>query len=137
VEDTVTEVETSSAQGGTERILIVEDDEEVRATAADMLSELGYSVLKAKDPDAALAIIESGVAIDVLFTDVVMPGKLQSSELGRKAQQRLPQVAVLFTSGYTGNAIVHGDRLDEGVDLLNKPYTREELARKLRQILRK
>jgi hypothetical protein len=66
-----------------------------------------------------------------------MPGKLQSSELGRKAQQRLPQIAVLFTSGYTDNAIVHGDRLDEGVDLLNKPYTREELARKLRQILQK
>jgi CheY-like chemotaxis protein len=130
-------VETGSAQGGTERVLIVEDDEEVRATAADMLSELGYSVLKAKDADAALAIIESGIAIDVLFTDVVMPGKLQSSELGRKAQQRLPQIAVLFTSGYTDNAIVHGDRLDEGVDLLNKPYTRAELARKLRQILRK
>jgi PAS domain S-box-containing protein len=137
VEDTLTEVETGSAQGGTERVLIVEDDEEVRATAADMLSELGYSVLKAKDADAALAIIESGIAIDVLFTDVVMPGKLQSSELGRKAQQRLPQIAVLFTSGYTDNAIVHGDRLDEGVDLLNKPYTRAELARKLRQILRK
>lgn len=137
VEDTLTEVETGSAQGGTERVLIVEDDEEVRAIAADMLSELGYSVLKAKDADAASAIIESGIAIDVLFTDVVMPGKLQSSELGRKAQQRLPQIAVLFTSGYTDNAIVHGDRLDEGVDLLSKPYTREELARKLRQILRK
>jgi PAS domain S-box-containing protein len=137
VEDTLTEVETGSAQGGTERVLIVEDNEEVRATGADMLSELGYSVLKAKDADAALTIIESGVAIDVLFTDVVMPGKLQSSELGRKAQKRLPQIAVLFTSGYTDNTIVHGDRLDEGVDLLNKPYTREELARKLRQILGK
>ena len=137
VEDTLTEVETGSAQGGTERVLVVEDDEEVRATAADMLSELGYSVLKAKDADAALAVIESGIAIDVLFTDVVMPGKHQSSELGRKAQQRLPRIAVLFTSGYTDNAIVHGDRLDEGVDVLNKPYTREGLARKLRQILRK
>jgi PAS domain S-box-containing protein len=136
-EDTLTEVETGSAQGGTERVLIVEDNEEVRATGADMLSELGYSVLKAKDADAALTIIESGVAIDVLFTDVVMPGKLQSSELGRTAQKRLPKIAVLFTSGYTDNTIVHGDRLDEGVDLLNKPYTREELARKLRQILRK
>jgi PAS domain S-box-containing protein len=137
VEDTLTEVETGSAQGGTERVLIVEDNEEVRATGADMLSELGYSVLMAKDADAALTIIESGVAIDVLFTDVVMPGKLQSSELGRKAQKRLPKIAVLFTSGYTDNTIVHGDRLDEGVDLLNKPYTREELARKLRLILRK
>ncbi|MGA8319547.1 MAG: ATP-binding protein [Xanthobacteraceae bacterium] len=136
-EDVLTEVETGSVKGGSERILIVEDDEEVRATAADMLSDLGYSVLKAKDADAALAIIETGIAIDVLFTDVVMPGRLQSSELARKAQQRMPSIAVLFASGYTENSIVHGDRLDGGVELQNKPYTRDELARKLRQILRK
>jgi PAS domain S-box-containing protein len=138
-EEVLTEVETGpvTMKGGNERILIVEDDEEVRVTAADMLSDLGYSVLKAKGADDALTIIESGIAIDVIFTDVVMPGRLQSSELARKAQQRMPNIAVLFTSGCTDNAIVHGDRLDEGVELLNKPYSLDELARKLRQILHK
>src|SRR6201995_969097 len=83
----------------------------------------------------ALSVIESGVPIDVLFTDVVMPGPLRSPELARKAKERLPHLAVLFTSGYTENAIVHGGRLDRGVELLSKPYTREALARKIRPVL--
>jgi CheY-like chemotaxis protein len=87
------------------------------------------------DAQSALNVVESGVAIDVLFTDVVMPGTLKSPELARMARKRLPNVAVLFTSGYTENAIVHGGRLDAGVDLLSKPYTREALARKIRQVL--
>src|ERR1700759_3325414 len=101
-----------------------------------MVAELGYRVLKAKDAQSALAIVESGVPIDLLFTDVVMPGPLRSPELARKAQERLPNVAVLFTSGYTENAIVHGGRLDEGIELLSKPYSREALARKIRHVLR-
>ena len=101
-----------------------------------MLSELGYRVLKAKDAESALAIVESGVPIDLLFTDVVMPGPLRSPELARKAQERLPGLAVLFTSGYTENAIVHGGRLDEGIELLSKPYSREALARKIQYVLR-
>jgi CheY-like chemotaxis protein len=117
-------------------VLVVEDDEDVRSTVVDLLSELGYRVLKAKDAQSALAIVESGVAVDLLFTDVVMPGALRSPELARKAQERLPRLAVLFTSGYTDNAIVHGGRLDEGIELLSKPYTREALARKLRHVLR-
>ncbi|WP_223252054.1 response regulator [Paracoccus mutanolyticus] len=75
------------------------------------------------------------MAIDVLFTDVVMPGPVTSREMARRAQERLPGVAVLFTSGYTENSIVHGGRLDLGVELLSKPYTREALARRLRQVL--
>jgi PleD family two-component response regulator len=67
---------------------------------------------------------------------MVMPGPLRSPELARKTQERLPNVAVLFTSGYTENAIVHGGRLDEGIKLLNKPYTREPMARKIRHVLR-
>jgi CheY-like chemotaxis protein len=121
--------------GGTETVLVVEDDAEVRGTVVDLVSELGYRVLKAKDAESALAIVESGVPIDLLFTDVVMPGPLRSPELARKARERIPDIAVLFTSGYTENAIVHGGRLDEGLDLLSKPYTREALARKLRQSL--
>jgi CheY-like chemotaxis protein len=100
-----------------------------------MLGELGYRVLKASDAASALSIIDSGLAIDLLFTDVVMPGPLRSPELARKARERLPGIAVLFTSGYTENAIVHGGRLDAGVDLLGKPYTREALARKVRHVL--
>jgi PAS domain S-box-containing protein len=121
--------------GGTETILVAEDDEAVRTTVVEMLSDLGYRVLKAGDAASALAVVESGVPIDVLFTDVVMPGTLRSPELARMARARLPGLAVLFTSGYTENAIVHGGRLDAGVELLGKPYTRESLARRIRQVL--
>jgi PAS domain S-box-containing protein len=134
-EDLETNVEAGPAKGGTETILVVEDDEEVRATVVEMLSDLGYRVLRAKDAQSALAIVESGVPIDLLFTDVVMPGPLRSTELARKTRERLPAVAVLFTSGYTDNAIVHSGRLDEGIELLSKPYTHEALARKVRHVL--
>ena len=77
------------------------------------------------------------MAIDVLFTDVVMPGPVTSREMARRAQERMPGIAVLFTSGYTENGIVHGGRLDPGVELLSKPYTREALARKIRYVLAK
>ncbi|WGS54792.1 response regulator [Paraburkholderia sp. D15] len=134
-EDLETNVDPGPAKGGTETILVVEDDEEVRTTVVEMLSDLGYRVLKAKDAQSALAIVESGVPIDLLFTDVVMPGPLRSTELARKARERLPAIAVLFTSGYTDNAIVHSGRLDEGIELLSKPYTHEALARKVRYVL--
>jgi len=122
-------------EGGPETILVAEDDEGVRATVVEMLQELGYRVLKAPDASAALTILESGMPVDMLFTDVVMPGPLKSAELARKAKERLPNIAVLFTSGYTENSIVHGGRLDPGVQLLSKPYTREALARKIRHLL--
>ena len=128
-------VESQQAVGGTETILVAEDDEAVRATVVEMLSGLGYRVLKAPDAASALAVIDSGVPIDLLFTDVVMPGHLRSPDLARMARERLPNLAVLFTSGYTENAIVHGGRLDPGVELLGKPYTRERLARRIRQVL--
>ena len=121
--------------GGHETVLVVEDDEQVRLTVVDMLTDLGYRVLRAGDASAALTVIDSGVHIDLLFTDVVMPGPLRSPDLARKARARLPEVAVLFTSGYTENAIVHGGRLDPGVELLGKPYTRDALARKVRHVL--
>ncbi len=136
-EDVLAPVGRTQAQGGTETILIAEDDEEVRATAVEILGDLGYRVLKANDALSALHIIESGLLIDLLFTDVVMPGTLKSTELARKAKERQPHIAVLFTSGYTENAIVHGGRLDADVELLSKPYTREALARKVRQALAK
>jgi PAS domain S-box-containing protein len=134
-EDVEVEVHNGPIIGGTETVLVVEDDEEVRATVVEMLADLGYRVLKAVDAQSALNVIESGIPIDMLFTDVVMPGSLKSPELARKARERMPEIAVLFTSGYTENSIVHGGRLDAGVELLSKPYTREALARKFRHVL--
>lgn len=123
------------AAGGDETILVVEDDLAVQATVIELLSSLGYGVLRANDAQSALSILQSGMAIDLLFTDVVMPGKLSSPELARQAKLLLPNIAVLFTSGYTRNAIVHGGKLDAGVELLSKPYRQEDLARKIRQLL--
>jgi signal transduction histidine kinase/DNA-binding response OmpR family regulator len=122
-------------EGGSETILVVEDDPAVQATVVEMLGSLGYRVLKADNALDALGIVKSGVPIDLLFTDVVMPGALRSPELARRAKDLLPGLAVLFTSGYTQNAIVHGGRLDPGVELLSKPYGREQLARKVRHLL--
>ena len=134
-EDHGGEVLAQPVTGGHETVLVVEDDEQVRLTVVDMLTDLGYRVLRANDATAALTVVDSGIHIDLLFTDVVMPGLLRSPELAKKTRERLPNVAVLFTSGYTENAIVHGGRLDAGVELLGKPYTRDNLARKVRHVL--
>ncbi|UPG89839.1 response regulator [Luteibacter aegosomaticola] len=134
-EDRLVALEEGAMRGGDETVLVAEDDDEVRETVVTMLADLGYRVLKARDAESALSIIDSGIAIDLLFTDVVMPGPLRSTDLARKATERQPGMAVLFTSGYTENAIVHGGRLDEGVELLSKPYTREALARRVRHVL--
>jgi putative addiction module CopG family antidote len=134
-EDVEVAVDSGPISGGSETVLVVEDDDEVRATVVEMLVDLGYRVLKAIDAASALSVIESGIPIDMLFTDVVMPGRLKSPELARKARERLPDLAVLFTSGYTENSIVHGGKLDAGLELLSKPYTREALARKFQHVL--
>ena len=134
-EDQLADTAPMPTRGGSEAVLVVEDDEAVRETAVTLLRELGYRVFKARDAASGLSVIESGVAIDLLFTDVVMPGPMRSTELARKAKERLPDIAVLFTSGYTESAIVHGGRLDPGVELLGKPYTRQQLARKVRHVL--
>jgi PAS domain S-box-containing protein len=134
-EDNLVGTPSGEVRGGEETVLVVEDDDEVREVAVSMLTELGYRVVKARDAASALVVVDSGIPIDLIFTDVMMPGTLRSPDLARKAKERLPNVAVLFTSGYTQNAIVHGGRLDPGVELLAKPYTREALARKVRHVL--
>ncbi|QJE01645.1 PAS domain-containing protein [Massilia forsythiae] len=134
-EDAYEALDMQPVVGGSETVLVAEDDDAVRATVVEMLTELGYRVLKASDASAALTVIDSGIPIDLLFTDVVMPGPLRSPDMARKAKERLPDLAVLFTSGYTENAIVHGGRLDAGVELIGKPYTKESLARKIRHVL--
>lgn len=121
--------------GGSETILVVEDDIAVQATVVEMLTSLGYRVLKAQNAASALVILTSGVSVDVLFTDVVMPGELRSPDLARQAKTLIPDIVILFTSGYTQDVIVHGGRLDAGVHLLSKPYRREELAQTIRHML--
>jgi CheY-like chemotaxis protein len=131
-EDLAVDMDTGPVVGGTETVLVVEDDEEVRATVVELLTDLGYKVLRATDAQTGLAVIDSGVPIDLLFTDVVMPGPLRSPELARKAKERLPHIAVLFTSGYTDNAIVRNGMLGESASFLQKPFTPAELLRKVR-----
>jgi len=134
-EEPLVDIDAMPVIGGSEMVLVAEDDEAVRETVVSLLNDLGYRVLKAKDAQSALSIIESGMPIDLLFTDVVMPGTLKSTELARKARERIPHLAVLFTSGYSQNAITSAGRLDENVELLSKPYSRDALARKLRHVL--
>lgn len=121
--------------GGSETILVVEDNELVRQHVEKMLASLGYEVVSASDGNEALSLIEGKDNIDLLFTDVVMPGGLSGRQVADKARATRPDLPVLFTSGYTENAIVHQGRLDEGVHLLQKPYRREELATKIRKVM--
>lgn len=124
--------ETSPRQ---ETILVVEDDDDVRAYTVDCLRELGYRVLEAHDGPSALRLLERQESpVDLLFTDVVMPA-MTGRELADEAHKRQPRLRVLYTSGYTRNAIVHAGRLDPGVDMIAKPFTFEALAEKVRDAL--
>ncbi len=125
-----------SAPSGKESILVVEDDAEVREYVVNMLGLLGYSVIEAGDGPSALALLDiNNTEVDLMFTDVVMPGGMSGKDVAEAAQKRRPGLKVLFTSGYSEDIIVHDGRLDEGVDLLPKPYTRERLAQRIRQAL--
>jgi signal transduction histidine kinase/DNA-binding response OmpR family regulator len=137
LEEDVDDAKHAPIAGGNETLLVVEDDEGVRAAVVDMLSELGYKVLKARDAESALEVLQSGQKIDLLFSDVVMPGSIPTRELARQARELQPGIAILFTSGYTQDAIVHNGKLDEDVLLLSKPYRKDDLARKLRSMLDK
>lgn len=121
------------AQDG-EIVLVVEDEERVRHVSVDVLRDLGYTVVQAADASQALAVLAIQPHIDLLFTDVVMPDMN-----GRKLVDRVlidrPTLKVLYTTGYTRNAIVHNGMLDAGVALLPKPFTMSQLAHKVRQVL--
>ncbi len=116
-------------------ILLVEDDPLVLDFAHSMLEAAGYQVLHADNGAAALEIINSRHDIDLLFTDVVMPGGISGKELADRAREVRPELKVLFTSGYTENAIVHHGRLDADVQLLSKPYRQADLLRKIQLVL--
>ncbi len=119
-----------------EVVLLVEDNDDVRTYSGMVLAELGYQVLEAADADAGLAILTSDRRIDLLFTDVVLPGK-SGKDLADAAATIRPELKVLFTTGYSRNAIVHHGRLDAGVQLITKPFTFEQLAARVRDILDK
>jgi len=120
---------------GTERILVVEDDAQVREIATGILRNQGYEVLEAGDHKEAAAILKGGPLIDLLFTDVVLPGGKNGVEIARLAKGMYPQIKILYTSGYTENAAVRADEVDPETDLVNKPYRRTELLEKVRRAL--
>jgi PAS domain S-box-containing protein len=121
--------------GGTETVLLVEDDELVRIFALNQLRVLGYKVLETSNGPAALELLREHDEIDLLFTDIVMPGGMNGRQLADAARGTRPDLKVLYTSGYTDNAIVHHGRLDPGAHLLGKPYSRLQLACKIREVL--
>ena len=119
----------------TETVLLVDDDEIVRATVASMLESLGYEVIAAASGAEAISILEKGTAIDILFTDIIMPGAVSGRKLAEQAAEIKPGIKILFTSGYAENSIFHNGRLDPGVEFLSKPYDRERLAMTVRRVL--
>jgi CheY-like chemotaxis protein len=119
---------------GHHTVLVVEDDPDVRDYSVHVLTELGYQVIKAADGPSALALLQNGYLVDLLFTDVVLPG-MNGRELARRAGKILPGLKVIFTTGYTRSAIIHAGRLDSDVILVAKPFTPETLARRVRAAL--
>ncbi len=120
---------------GGETILVVEDDPLVRNFVALQLRDLGYSVIEAADGPQARKLLEGGAKIDLLFTDVVMPGGMTGRQVADAAKRQRPNLKILFTSGYTENSIVNHGRLDAGVHFLSKPFRRQDLAIKVREAL--
>lgn len=122
-------------RGGHETILVVEDNEAVRSSAVELLREEGYQVLTAANADAAMQMLLEGVVVELIFTDVVMPGLIKSSDLAAWAKVQNPPVAVLFTSGHTRDIISRNHQLNPDTFLLSKPYGPEALTRMVRTVL--
>jgi CheY-like chemotaxis protein len=120
---------------GHETILVVEDDALVRNFVTAQLQSLGYRTLGAANGPAAMLMVDNGEPFDLLFTDVIMPGGMTGRQLADEVAGRRPGIKVLYTSGYTDNAIVHQGRLDPGVLLLTKPYRKSQLASMVRRAL--
>jgi PAS domain S-box-containing protein len=126
---------STQIKGGNELVLVVEDDALVRQYVITQVRSLGYTTLEASNAVEALNAIDSNPTIDLLFTDVIMPGPMNGRQLVDEAMRRRPALKTLYTSGYTENAIVHHGRLDSGVLLLAKPYRKSDLARMIRLAL--
>jgi CheY-like chemotaxis protein len=135
VADTAAVPDPVELEGGAETILAVEDDPLVRSYVIAQLQSLGYRTLTAANAAEALVVIDNGIAFDLLFTDVIMTGTMNGRQLANEAARRRPGLKVLFTSGYSENAIIHHGRLDPGVLLLAKPYRRTDLAHMIRRAI--
>ncbi|MEO6680100.1 MAG: ATP-binding protein [Pseudomonas sp.] len=122
-------------RGGHETILVVEDNEAVRASAVELLREEGYRVLTAANGDVAMQMLLEGTTVDMIFTDVVMPGLIKSSDLAAWAKVQKPAVAVLFTSGHTRDIISRNHQLSPDTHLLSKPYGPEAMTQMVRMVL--
>ncbi|MGN6549392.1 MAG: response regulator [Pararhizobium sp.] len=120
---------------GTETILVVEDDADVRRHSSSVLRELGYTVIEASDGASGLAAVDANPQVDLLFSDIGLPNGMDGSELAREARRRRPDLKVLFASGYARSAVVHEGRLDSGVALITKPFTFSALAQRIREVL--
>jgi CheY-like chemotaxis protein len=121
-------------QGGTETVLLVEDAEGLRELARRLLDRQGYTVLVAANAEEALVVFEQNASIDVLLTDVVMPGA-SGPELTRQLVEQRPGLKVVYMSGYTEETIVHHGVLNPGIAFLHKPFTSDALGRKIREVL--
>jgi len=121
--------------GGQETILVVEDNEGVRTAAVELLEQSGYTVLIAEDGDRAMLMLRAGLQPDLIFTDVVMPGRVKSTDLAEWAREQVPAVAVLFTSGHTRDILSSNHLLSADIHLLSKPYSPDELAQRVRSVL--
>ena len=134
--DTGTVSRATPVCGGDETVLVCEDDDKVRAYTVDVLKELGYRVMEADNGAAALQALETASEpIDLLFTDVILPGGMTGADIAQQARAQQPGLRILFATGYARNAIIHHGRLDPGVELLTKPFTYAELATKVREML--
>jgi CheY-like chemotaxis protein len=122
-------------RGRGETILVVEDDTDIRELAMIQLESLGYRVRVAPDGKSALASLGESSDIDLLLTDVVLPGGLDGRNLAKEVEQRFGRIKVLFMSGYTEHAVHFNDWVDQDADLLQKPFRRQELAKKVRAAL--
>ena len=129
-------VDESEHLGTCQKVLVVEDEPEVLSLVLTILEDSGYRVSTAISGDDALKMIESGLVPELLLTDAVLPGKLNGAKLADEILKRIPSLKVLYMSGYTENAIVHGGRLDPGILLLQKPFRRADLLRKVKQALK-
>jgi CheY-like chemotaxis protein len=120
---------------GEETILVVEDDDDVRTNSVEILRDLGYRVIEAHDGPSALRLLERQTRVDLLFSDVVLPGGMTGAQVAERARELRTTLKVLFTTGYARNAIIHHGRLDKGVRLITKPFSSAELAVKVRDVL--
>jgi CheY-like chemotaxis protein len=128
-----TEIPSRAKPG--ETVLVVEDNDDVRQYATAVLTELGYRVLDATDAITALKILDTSPQVDLIFTDVVLPGGINGRVLADRVREKRPELPVLFTTGYTQNAIIHQGQLDANVHLLSKPCPQQDIARKVRELL--